>query len=60
MRDKRNNNLLINKTENPCVGGSIPSRATKKAPIGAFLIIVKYRFNNSYPYHHHQILLDLY
>ncbi len=47
------------RTENPCVGGSIPSRATKKAPIGAFFIIVKIKVNNSCPSRHRQILLDL-
>ena len=47
------------RTENPCVGSSILSRATKKAPIGAFFIIVKIKVNNSYPSRHRQSLLDL-
>ena len=44
------------RTENPCVGGSIPSRATnEKASLEAFSFIVS--FNNSYPFHLRQILL---
>ena len=28
IRDREIKELVVNRTENPCVGGSIPSRAT--------------------------------